>query len=517
MLPNLINQLRALPTEPGVYIFKTNETEILYIGKAKSLKDRCFSYISPKPDDLKGVTIASSATGFEFITTPTELAALLLEAELIQHHRPPLNVLLKDGQPFLYFLITNEEIPRLLITRTKKQKGLYYGPFIEKGQIRSLHAFLLKTFRLDTCTRTMPNGCLRYHMGICAGTCLANFDLAGYKERLNIIKKLLGRGSRDVLEEIDSLVAQHNENMEFEISKKLVDAKQNLENFLANRSSVLDLSHSIDQFTSRHLWITNKNHVFLLDEKKLKFTTRYTFLHDSEEPIDTYLATYYQQYQPPREIIVSHEPENIELLKNFLATRWQLNTPVMISATVGPHLEHIIRLAHLHVESKEVMTQSSAKELQEFLNLDQPPHTIDCFDISHTQGQNIVGSCVRFVDGAPDKSGCRKFIIQSLQNQNDYAALQEIVRRRYKSIDELPDLVLIDGGKGQLSAVNAVFDSVQTASIAKREERIFASTLPPEGKLVNKRSKAGKTLMAIRDYAHHFAISFHRERSSLKK
>lgn len=170
MLPNLVQQLRALPYEPGVYIFKTNETEILYIGKAKSLKDRCSSYISPKPDDLKGITIASSATDFEFITTPTELAALLLEAELIQHHRPPLNVLLKDGQPFLYFLITNEDIPRLLVTRTKKQKGLYYGPFIEKGQIRSLHAFLLKTFRLDLHPQNakrlpaVPHGNLRRNM-----------------------------------------------------------------------------------------------------------------------------------------------------------------------------------------------------------------------------------------------------------------------------------------------------------------------------------------------------------------
>jgi len=517
MLPNLVKQLRALPHEPGVYIFKTNETEMLYIGKAKDLNNRCSSYISPKPDDLKGITLASSATHFEFIPTSTELAALLLEAELIQHHRPPLNVLLKDGQPFLFFLITNEDLPRLLITRSKKQKGQYFGPFIEKGQIRSLHAFLLKTFRLETCTRKMPNGCLRYHMGICAGTCLPTFDLAGYKQRLGIIKKLLSRGSHDVLEEIDSLVEHHNEKMEFEISKKLVEAKHNLENFLANRSSVLDLNNSIDQFTSRHLWIAHKNHIFLLDEKKLKFTTRYSFITEPDEPIDTYLVTYYQQYQPPREIILSHEPDNVELLKNFLATRWQLKTPVMITATVGAHLEHIMRLAHLHVESKELMTQSSAKELQEFLNLAQPPHTIDCFDISHTQGHNIVGSCVRFVDGAPDKSGCRKFIIQSLQNQNDYAALQETVSRRYHSAEELPDLVLIDGGKGQLSAVNAVFDAVQTASIAKREERIFASTLPPEGKLVNKRSKAGITLMAIRDYAHHFAISFHRERSSLKK
>ena len=509
---NVQTALRALPHTPGVYIFKTNIDEILYIGKAKNLHNRCSSYLSPKADDLKGITIASSATNFEYIPTSTELAALLLEAELIQHHRPPLNVLLKDGQPFLYFLITQEELPRLVLARTKKQRGTYFGPFIEKGPIRSLHTFLLKTFRLETCARKMQNGCLRYHMGICAGTCLPNFDLAEYKERLHLVKKLLTRGNREVFEAIDQLIAHHNEKMEFEISQKLVAAKQNLESFLANKSSVLDLTNSLDQFTSRHLWITHKNQVFLLDEKKLKFTIRYTFLADLDEPLDTYLVTYYQQHQPPREIILNHDATDTSLIKNFLSTRWNLENPPYISSSVGPHLEHIMRLAELYIINKGLITTESTKELQDFLNLQTPPHIIDCFDISHMQGQNIVGSCVRFVDGVPDKAGCRKFIIRSLTNQNDYAALQEIVSRRYKSAEELPDLVLIDGGKGQLSAVNAIFDAAQTASIAKREERIFASTLLPEGKLVNKRSKAGKTLMAIRDYAHHFAISFHRKK-----
>jgi excinuclease ABC subunit C len=144
------------------------------------------------------------------------------------------------------------------------------------------------------------------------------------------------------------------------------------------------------------------------------------------------------------------------------------------------------------------------------------PRVIDCFDISHTQGNNIVGASVRFVDGAADKSGCRKFIIQSLTNQNDYAALQEVASRRYHSIEELPDLLLIDGGKGQLNAVLAVvLDHIECASIAKREERIFSPRLPPEGKLLSQKSKAGKTLIALRDYAHHFAISFHRSRSKL--
>jgi excinuclease ABC subunit C len=512
MLKFVSDAIKKLPHKPGVYFFKTSENDLLYIGKAKDLHNRCSSYLQPKSDDLKGLTIDQTATHFEFKQTTTELEALLLEAELIQHHRPPLNVLLKDGQPFLYFLITNGDLPQLLLTRTKKQKGSYFGPFIEKTQARSLHAFLLKTFRLETCTRKMLHGCLRYHMGICAGTCLPNFDIEGYKSRLNLIKKLFTSGNKQVFEEIDAQVELHNEKMEFEISKKLVESKQHLAEFLAHKTSILNLRNSLEELTSRHIWIKHENQVFLLDEKKLKFTVTYTFLADTNEPIDTFLTTYYQQYQPPRELLTNIPLENKSLFKDFLDERWQLPQKTLIASPTDHHLDHLMQLALLEISSKTMTTKQSATDLQKFLGLQKPPHIIDCFDISHLQGTNIVASCVRFIDGVVFKNGCRKFIITSISDQNDYAALQEAVSRRYKSANELPDLILIDGGKGQLSAVSAIFDAVPLASIAKREERIFSQTLPTEGKLVDRKTKGGKTLMAIRDYAHHFAISFQRKR-----
>ncbi|MBM3894103.1 excinuclease ABC subunit C [Candidatus Dependentiae bacterium] len=508
------NQINKLPHTPGVYFFKTSQTEMLYIGKAKDLRNRCSSYLQPKADDLKGLTIDQTATHFEFKETSSELEALLLEAELIQHHRPPLNVLLKDGQPFLYFLITTETVPRLILTRTKKLKGSYFGPFIEKSQARSLHAFLLKTFRLETCSRKMPHGCLRYHMGICAGTCKPDFDLTEYKKRLDLIKNLFVSGNKKLFAEIDSLIESHNEKMEFEVSKKLVDAKMQLTSFLAHKTSILNWRNSLEELTSRHIWIKHKNHVYLLEEKKLKFSITYTFLADSDEPIDTFMSTYYQQYQPPRELMCNQELENKLLISQFLKTRWNQPQETLFIDAHSHHLDHIMSLALLEVANKAQTKNDSAKDLKQFLNLNFEPHVIDCFDISHLQGTNIVASCVRFVDGVPFKNGCRKFIIQSLTNQNDYAALQEAVSRRYKNQNELPDLILIDGGKGQLNAVRAVFDLVHLASIAKREERIFSDTLPTEGKLVNRKSKGGKTLMAIRDYAHHFAISFQRSRRS---
>ena len=512
----LQNTIRALPHVPGVYIFKNSAAEIIYIGKAKDLRNRCTSYISPDLGDIKGQAIATTATSVEYIETKSEVAALVLEAELIQHHRPQLNILLKDGQPFLYLVVTTEKIPQLLLTRTKTPRGSYFGPFIEKQPIRALYNFLTKTFRLDICNKNIPSGCLRFHMGICSGSCTQTFDEAGYRDRLMFVKKLLSGGSSSLFKELDDQISKHNEAMEFEISRKLVEYKQNVGHFFANKTSTLDLQDTITQKTSRHVWIQTPKKVIVLNEQKLKFIELYSFIADAGEPLDAYLTTYYQQHPAPASILVDDTLEDPELLKNFLVSRWNSETESELFCNPTGHLEHIVRLAQLQIIGKEIHTDRTGVELQKFLELPSPPRIIDCFDISHTQGTNIVGASVRFVDGVPDKSGCRKFIIQSLTNQNDYAALQEVAFRRYKSHDELPDLLLIDGGKGQLNAVLAVvLDAVECASIAKREERIFSTRLPAEGKVLLQRSKAGKTLMALRDYAHHFAISFHRSRRTL--
>ncbi len=508
--------IRALPHTPGVYIFKDAAGTIMYIGKAKDLRNRCTSYISPEPFDHKGQTIASTAITLEFIETSTESAALVLEAELVQHNRPHLNVLLKDGQPFLYFVITAETLPRFLVTRTKKYKGIYFGPFIEKRPIRSLHEFLTKTFRLSICGKKIANGCLQFHMGICSGSCTSNFDKNNYKNRLALVKKLLSSGSTTLFKELDRQIEQHNEKMEFEISQKLANYKQNIAHFFEHKAATTDIQDTITQRTSRHIWVATPQKITVLKENHMRFTILYSFITDAQEPLDTYLTTYYQQYPSPATILTNQELENAELLASFLSERWNLQTEPTVNSNIAGHNEHIVKLAELEVAEKNLPAQDISKDLQKFLGLPSMPRVIDCFDISHTQGNNIVGASVRFVDGAADKSGCRKFIIQSLTNQNDYAALQEVASRRYHSIEELPDLLLIDGGKGQLNAVLAVvLDHIECASIAKREERIFSPRLPPEGKLLSQKSKAGKTLIALRDYAHHFAISFHRSRSKL--
>lgn len=414
-------ELKKIPKKPGIYFFKSETGTILYIGKAKNLNARLAQYFQRYKTDWKARTLISKSKTLSFKATGTELEAMLLEAEQIQKIKPKFNVLLRDGQPFLYFFIktpkkTKSEsiianLPQLELVRSKTKQGSYLGPFIEKSDTRKVLQFLLKTFKLNVCKKIIPNGCLKYHLGLCSGSCLPNFDVAGYKERLKLARKALSQPSQKFITHLDAQIAKHNAKLEFELSKELNEYRQAFVHVLyaldvaRNRIAIEDASH----------------------EDKTK--------------------------QEPQPIL--------------------------------------------------------AEELQVFLKTDKPIVTIDCFDISHKQGTNMVGSCIRFINGKPDKNSFRKFHIKTVVGIDDYASLREVVTRRYKNKADLPDLALIDGGKGQLNAVADLLPNLEFASLAKREERLFSKRFT-RGKLLNIHNSVGKTLIEIRDYAHHFAITFHR-------
>lgn len=407
-----------LPNLPGIYMFKGEFNKILYIGKAKSIKNRVRSYFSNAHKDWKINALLQDAQSVSFVLTKNEQEAILLEAQLIKDNQPKYNVLLRDGQPFIYYLITKDEIPKFEIVRNKSLKGYYIGPFFSKQHARKVFNFLVREFQLKICNKNIESGCLDYHIGICAGACKKDFDLDAYKFRLDLVKNLLEKNLDKFKISLEEKIKELTDSMEYEAASKLYKYLQNIESIL----NVVNLNYSFSNY-----------------------------IHD------------------------------------------------FASSASG-------------LSYSEIKNYNLAKELKDFLKLDFEPHVIDCFDISHFQGKWIVGSCVRFVDGKSDKNKFRRFKIKSLTDQNDYAALQEIVLRRYKDSD-LPDLVLIDGGKGQLSAVKSVFSDVECISIAKREETIFSSVFK-DGINLDKKSNVGKLLMAIRDYAHHFAVSYHRKKRS---
>lgn len=404
---------KTLPNLPGVYLFKNTEGQVIYVGKAKSLKTRVASYFQNKTD-WKVQALLEEAIRVDHVLTNTETEALLLEAQLVQEYDPKFNVLLKTGQPFLYLVVTNDTVPELKIVRSKTKKGVYFGPFIHKQQARAVHNFLISTFQLFCCNKKIPNGCLDYHLGKCAGTCMGTFNKGDYQFRVGLAQDVLRQDHAAFLEKLDQKINDYNQTLEFEKARNL---------------------------------------------------------HQYKEIIDTIFATLKAKYSP---------------------------TKYLTDVTIAT-------LPDQPIDNYEI----TAQELKETLGLQGLPETIDCFDISHFQSRYIVGSCIRFTNGKPDKNKFRRFKIKTLDQQNDYAALQEVVSRRYKNPEELPDLVLIDGGKGQRNAVLPLLQNTPCVSLAKKEELLFSDKYK-EGLLLNVATNIGKLLISLRDYAHHFAISYHR-------
>ncbi len=408
---------KDLPRLAGVYLFKDNADGILYIGKAKNIKNRVASYFKKYATDWKIKTLVDEHKSIDYILTQTEHEALLLEAQLIQKHKPKFNVLLKEGQPFLYLLFTNQELPELILARNKEQDGEYIGPFLHKQQARAAHRFLIRTFQLFLCNKNIPHGCLDYHLGFCAGVCRNDFDKEEYLFRLTLAHDALKKNQQGFLQKIHQQMALYNAQLRFEQSRSL------------NRY-LQDLSFIFQTINSR-----------------------------------------FSPEKYASEILIATTPR-----------------------------EYVAK-----------MPADIAQQLQKFLQTNTAIHTIDCFDISHMQSKQMVGACIRFNDGIPQKNKFRRFIIKTLTTQDDYAALQEIVRRRYKNNEDIPDLILIDGGKGQLNAILSILPHALCASLAKREETIFLPYEPFQIK-VNIATPVGMLLIALRDYTHHFAVTFHKLR-----
>jgi len=512
----LSSQIKSLPQTPGVYLFKDETGEILYIGKAKNLKKRCVQYEQRLGIDLKSDAIFASSTTLEYMQTDTELQALLLEAKLISTHQPPLNVLLKSGQPFVYLCITSGAMPELKIMRNKKQKGSYFGPFLEKGQARKVYDFLIKTFRLKLCKKKIANGCLFYHLGICAGACRPDFDKEAYVTRLGYAKDALTHGHQKSLKSLKERIDAYSQNREFERARELHGYYQAFERVF----DVLDHKPAdLEYVAGKDVWILTPDHkaLFVFGERSSVLNKKHVFyfpVPDEEinnEHIEECVASFYRSYTPPATILINVDlGEDAKLYGQFLQEYHHKDYAVTVRFPEKGYDADLIRLGT--VQAQQILEQQKTlpQALKTLLRLPSAPHSIDCFDISHKQGMYMVGSCVRFVDGQPDKKMFRHFHIKTVEGQDDYASLREIVARRYKDNFEIPDLILIDGGKGQLNAVADLLPNAEFASLAKREETVFSKRIPA-GRKLNLKTYEGQVLVALRDYAHHFAISFHRK------
>ena len=539
----LKEKLDNLPRLPGVYQFKTADGKIIYVGKAKILRNRVRSYFQKGHNhDPKTKVLVTKIADLEVIVTDSEMEALILENTLIKKLKPRYNIDLRDDKSYPYIVVTNEPFPRVYVTRKVRQDGSrYYGPYTDVKTMRFALKSVRDIFQIRSCklplteegiARKKWKVCLDYHIGKCGGPCEGLVSLEEYNEMISQVERLLKGKSRDLIGQLTEKMQEYSDRLEFEKAgetKKKISAvkvytdKQKMVSFeLIERDIIAAVSEDDDGcgviFKVRDGKLIGKQHFYLSNVSK----------RTESEMIETLIERYYinADYVPP-ELFLSAEPTDIEMVEQLLTTKRGGEVKITVPKQ-GEDLK-LIRMCRANAkfmldelkiqkEKGKETVPHTLQALQRDLRLPAPPRRIECFDNSNIQGSDPVASMVVFVDGKPRKSDYRKFKIKTVVGADDFASMAEVIERRYTRVmregGQLPDLVVVDGGKGQLSAAVETLHSIDLPNqpivgLAKRLEEVF---VPGESEsiLLPRTSSALKLLQHIRDEAHRFAITFHR-------
>ncbi|CAN5743686.1 excinuclease ABC subunit UvrC [soil metagenome] len=539
-------RLAVLPAAPGVYIFKNQYRGVLYVGKASSLRSRVRSYFQDSRNlDHKTRELVEQIVDFETIRTDTASEALILENELIKRYLPKYNIMLKDGKSYPYIRITNEEWPRVFSTRNIVQDGSrYYGPYTSASSVHTTLDLLKRLFPYRACdikiTEDAPRACLYYHIGRCLGPCIGVAARSEYARAVEGVALFLEGRGEELVPNMQSDMNRASEALDFEKAARLRDEIKAVQHVLERQKIVSGKGYDADVLAVAQsaggdagvqvAFIRNGkilgSEYFLMDGSRVD--------DDPAQILASFVGQFYQDAAVvPRELILQYALPDAAIVEEFLSERRKgmVNTVVpqrgskrqlvqMVSKSALDNLEQN-RLRWLSDEQKLTAAMS---ELSDALSLQSVPRRIECFDISTLQGTNTVASMVVFVDGKPSKKEYRRFAIKDVEGQDDFASMQEVIRRRFKRAAEeeatkswrtLPDLVIVDGGKGQLNAAVAVLMElgvdVPITGLAKENEELF---LPgqPRSILLPRDSQALYLIQRVRDEAHRFAVSFHRKK-----
>lgn len=560
---NIEQRLQEIPPEPGVYFMRDATDRILYIGKSKKLRSRVRSYFRDSSHHTPRIAMmVRQVAEIEFIVTDSEAEALALEANLIKQHQPYFNVLLKDDKKYPYILITwSEEYPRILMTRNRrigKGKDKYYGPYTDAGLLRNVLYTIKRTFPLRQ--RPQPlfkdRPCLNYDLGRCPGVCQNLIASIDYRQTVEKVAMIFQGRSGELLETLNAQMHKAAENLDFEQAGLMRDRIHNLTALNAEQKvSLPNDTVSRDAIALAADRTTASVQLFQIRAGKLVgrlgFTAQVQSLAvESSQPSDEELGAilqrvleeHYQSADPveiPLEILVQYPLPDGEILASYLSDRkGRKVTLITPQRQVKAELIEMVEKNAIHeltrLQRQSERNTASLEDLAEILGLSELPRRIEGFDISHIQGSNAVASQVVFIDGLPAKQHYRHYKIQNpeitIGHSDDYASHAEIARRRFRkyaggiNTDDanFPDLVMIDGGKGQLSAVMNVLEELDLAdkmcivSLAKQREEIFVpnESLP----LPTEAEQAGVQLLRrVRDESHRFAITFHRQQRAVKQ
>ncbi|WP_114569961.1 excinuclease ABC subunit UvrC [Exiguobacterium flavidum] len=518
-------KLALLPDEPGCYLHKNEFGEVIYVGKAKNLKNRVRSYFTGA-HDLKTERLVADIRDFEYIITASELEALLLEMTLIKKHDPKYNIMLKDDKSYPYLKITNETYPRLITTRKlKKDGGHYFGPYPNAYAANETKRLLDRLYPLRKCQPMPKKLCLYYHIGQCLGPCEIVGTEPEQKEIVAEIRKFLSGETKELVSSLKSRMATAAEEMEFERAGELRDQIRSIESIM-NKQNMITADLTARDVFGIYVdkgWMCVQ--VFFLRGGKMieRDVSLFPIYGSAEEELESFIVQFYEKNMLPSEIYVP-PAINQELIREALKVR--------VHAPMRGQKKKLIDLATKNAanaigERFELLARDDKRTIQAVEELGEaigikPLSRIEIIDNANIQGADAVSALVVFEDGKPLKKEYRKFKIRTVQGPDDYESMREIVRRRYRRLlldgSRLPDLVLIDGGIGQLNAALEVIQdelgmSVPVGSLKKDDKHRTSQLLFGEkGEVVelNPRSNAFYLLQRMQDEVHRFAITFHR-------
>ena len=529
--------LKTIPEDPGVYQFLSIDKSIIYVGKAKNLKKRVSSYFQKNIKSRKTLNLVKNTKYVEHVVVHSESDALLLENSLIKKNQPKYNILLRDDKTYPWICIKNEPFPRVFVTRKLVKDGSqYFGPFTSFKTINTIMGIIKQLYSLRNCNYNLSKKnieekkfkvCLEYHLGNCLGGCEGKENLEDYEKNVLAIKQILKGNVNESKRNFKKEMLKYSNNQEYEKAQKIKEKIQLLENYQSKSTVVSSKLNNIDVFSiisdSESAFV---NFLQVAHGKIIRFHNqeiKKKLNEDDEKILSLMILSIREKYNSTSKNIISHINLENQINLKFIIPRSGDNKKLLDLSIKNAKAFRFERNKQTQLVDPERHINRIMEQMRMDLKMKEEPRHIECFDISNIQGTNNVASCVVFKNGKPSKKLYRKFNIKTVNGQNDFGSMQEVVFRRYKRLldekQDLPNLIVIDGGKGQLgSAVKSLkklglINTISVLGIAKRlEELYFPNDSIPL--YLNKKSETLKVIQQLRNEAHRFGVSFHRDKRS---
>ena len=536
-MSELQEKLKLLPENPGVYIMLDKDGVVIYVGKARVLKNRVRQYLHSSAKPEKVAAMVENIADFNYIITQTEIDALALENNLIKKYKPKYNILLKDDKTYPYIKVhTKEDFPKVTVTRKIKKDGKYFGPFMGGVRCGEILDVIAAVYNVRTCSVAIgekpKKPCLMHHLHRCGAPCAHLCTREDYDKRIKKTLSFLDGNYEEAEEILREKMLRFAENEEFELAMEYREKLNMLSKLKLKRITSLNRALNADVIALKTNYLYSAVNVLVTRSGIMQGGSNFALEDGSFSETDAltaFIIQYYTNHELPDEIIVQDFCEK-ELLESYFFEKFDKR--VSIIPTKQGVKKRLLEMAEKNAQEylsksidkirhKNDMTKNACERLKTVLGLKKYPKRMECYDISNISGVDKVGSMVVFIDGEADKNSYRRFKIKTVEGANDYASHQEMMRRRLAKLGNeeeerfpRPDLIIIDGGKGQLSAVKEVFDEmgvedIELISLAEREEEVF-TLFSEESVRIDRRDYVLKLLQRIRDEAHRFAITYFR-------